>query len=102
MSLEILRRARIAECEFPESMHPVLRQVFAQRRIRSPDELVYGANALCAPDSLAGAADAAHEVDTLVGAQILDRLFLDGDRGQGAVLYHRYDGHYGLISPADG
>ncbi|NKQ52446.1 HPF/RaiA family ribosome-associated protein [Amycolatopsis sp. K13G38] len=27
-------------------------------------------------------------------------FFLDGDRGRGAVLYHRYDGHYGLIAPA--
>jgi ribosome-associated translation inhibitor RaiA len=27
-------------------------------------------------------------------------FFLDGDRGRGAVLYRRYDGHYGLISPA--
>lgn len=28
-------------------------------------------------------------------------FFLDGERGQGAVLYHRYDGHYGLIAPAE-
>lgn len=28
-------------------------------------------------------------------------FFLDADRGRGAVLYHRYDGHYGLITPAD-
>ena len=27
-------------------------------------------------------------------------FFLDGDRGQGALLYHRYDGHYGLVNPA--
>ncbi|WP_037305865.1 ribosome hibernation promotion factor [Amycolatopsis orientalis] len=27
-------------------------------------------------------------------------FFLDADRGRGCVLYHRYDGHYGLISPA--
>jgi hypothetical protein len=27
-------------------------------------------------------------------------FFLDGERGRGAVLYHRYDGHYGLITPA--
>ena len=34
----------------------------------------------------------------------LDRPFLfylDGERGRGALLYHRYDGHYGLITPAD-
>ncbi len=24
-------------------------------------------------------------------------FFLDADQGRGSVLYHRYDGHYGLI-----
>lgn len=28
-------------------------------------------------------------------------FFLDADRGRGAMLYRRYDGHYGLITPAD-
>lgn len=28
-------------------------------------------------------------------------FYLDGERGRGALLYHRYDGHYGLITPAD-
>jgi hypothetical protein len=28
-------------------------------------------------------------------------FYLDRDRGRGALLYHRYDGHYGLITPAD-
>jgi hypothetical protein len=34
----------------------------------------------------------------------LDRpflFFLDAERAQGALLYHRYDGHYGLITPAE-
>ena len=26
-------------------------------------------------------------------------FYLDGDHGRGCVLYHRYDGHYGLIDP---
>lgn len=26
-------------------------------------------------------------------------FYLDGDRARGCVLYHRYDGHYGLIVP---
>lgn len=26
-------------------------------------------------------------------------LFLDPDRGRGVVLYHRFDGHYGLVTP---
>ena len=28
-------------------------------------------------------------------------FFLDSDTRRGAVLYHRYDGHYGLITPAE-
>ncbi len=28
-------------------------------------------------------------------------FFLADERDRGAVLYHRYDGHYGLITPAD-
>ncbi|MET0883622.1 MAG: sigma 54 modulation/S30EA ribosomal C-terminal domain-containing protein, partial [Acidimicrobiales bacterium] len=29
-------------------------------------------------------------------------FFCDADTGRGAVAYLRYDGHYGLIRPADG
>jgi hypothetical protein len=28
-------------------------------------------------------------------------FFIDRSSGRGSVLYHRYDGHYGLITPAD-
>lgn len=28
-------------------------------------------------------------------------FFIDAAQGRASVLYHRYDGHYGLISPAD-
>jgi ribosome-associated translation inhibitor RaiA len=47
---------------------------------------------------------------TLSTGEAVDRLnllglpflfFLDGERGRGALLYHRYDGHYGLISTAE-
>jgi ribosome-associated translation inhibitor RaiA len=34
----------------------------------------------------------------LLGLDFL--FFLDGERGRGAVIYRRYDGHYGLITPA--
>ncbi|GLY67793.1 sigma 54 modulation/S30EA ribosomal C-terminal domain-containing protein [Amycolatopsis taiwanensis] len=46
----------------------------------------------------------------LTPAEAVDRLnliglpflfFFDTKRGRGAVLYHRYDGHYGLITPAE-
>lgn len=51
-----------------------------------------------------------HPAPRLTPAQAVDRLnlvglpflfFLDAQRDRGAVLYHRYDGHYGLITPAD-
>ena len=28
-------------------------------------------------------------------------FFIDAAEGRASVLYHRYDGHYGLITPAD-
>jgi hypothetical protein len=28
-------------------------------------------------------------------------FFIDPDTERGTVLYHRYDGHYGLITPAE-
>lgn len=42
--------------------------------------------------------DEARERLGLLGLPFL--FFLDADRGRGAVLYHRYDGHYGLVTPA--
>lgn len=42
--------------------------------------------------------DEAQERLGLLGLPFL--FFLDAERGRGAVLYHRYDGHYGLITPA--
>lgn len=45
----------------------------------------------------------------LTASEATDRLglmdlpflfFVDAERGCGAVVYHRYDGHYGLITPA--
>jgi ribosome-associated translation inhibitor RaiA len=46
----------------------------------------------------------------LTTAEAVDRLnvldlpflyFLDAEQQRGAVLYHRYDGHYGLLTPAE-
>lgn len=51
----------------------------------------------------------AHPAPTLTVGEAVDRLnvtglpflfFLDADRRRGSLLYHRYDGHYGLITPA--
>ncbi|MGE5292971.1 MAG: sigma 54 modulation/S30EA ribosomal C-terminal domain-containing protein [Micromonosporaceae bacterium] len=46
----------------------------------------------------------------LTPAEAMERLealgqpflfFVDGETGRGNLIYHRYDGHYGLICPAD-
>jgi hypothetical protein len=29
-------------------------------------------------------------------------FFIDAATGRGSVVYHRYDGHYGLLVPAPG
>ncbi|WP_156689307.1 HPF/RaiA family ribosome-associated protein [Mycobacterium sp. Marseille-P9652] len=42
--------------------------------------------------------DQAIERIELLGLPFL--FFVDTARGRGSVLYHRYDGHYGLIAPA--
>lgn len=42
------------------------------------------------------AADAITRLDAL-GEQFM--FFLDADSGRGNVIYHRYDGHYGLLTP---
>ncbi|ULE33417.1 ribosome hibernation promotion factor [Mycobacterium sp. IDR2000157661] len=43
--------------------------------------------------------DEAVERMGLLGLPFL--FFIDAAEGRAAILYHRYDGHYGLISPAD-
>jgi hypothetical protein len=39
------------------------------------------------------------EVLDLEGGGFL--FFREHERGRGAVLYRRYDGHYGLVSPVE-
>ncbi|HEX7046947.1 MAG TPA: single-stranded-DNA-specific exonuclease RecJ [Gammaproteobacteria bacterium] len=73
--MEIRQRERIAECELPESLHPLLRTVFAQRAIRSSQELHYGLDALIPPDAL-GNIDAAAE---LLAAHFDKRILVIGD-----------------------
>ena len=43
----------------------------------------------------------AEAVEALEGLGRAFLFFLDADRGRGAVLYHRSDGAYGLITPAE-
>lgn len=69
--MEIRRREPVAECEIPASLHPVLRHVFARRRLQSADELHYGLDALRAPEQLGGIGAAAQLL-----AEHLDRRIL--------------------------
>jgi ribosome-associated translation inhibitor RaiA len=39
---------------------------------------------------------AAHRLETTEDRQL---FFVDPDTGRGCIIYHRYDGHYGLITP---
>ena len=66
-----------------------------------PDDVSYGATAVTVSP---------HPAPRLTVGQAKQRLdetglpfvfFRSTDTGRGCVLYHRYDGHYGLIVPAD-
>jgi len=51
------------------------------------------------PAPRAGLAEAAAHLEAL-GRPFL--FFVDRQTGRGSLIYHRYDGHYGLITPAGG
>jgi hypothetical protein len=40
-------------------------------------------------------------IDRMAALDVPFVFFLDRERGRGALVYHRYDGHYGLITPAE-
>jgi hypothetical protein len=40
-------------------------------------------------------------IDRMAALDVPFVFYVDSERSRGALLYHRYDGHYGLISPAD-
>jgi ribosome-associated translation inhibitor RaiA len=42
----------------------------------------------------------AEAVDRMAALGLAFLFYLDGERGRGALLYRRYDGHYGLITPS--
>ncbi|MER7706395.1 HPF/RaiA family ribosome-associated protein [Kitasatospora sp. NPDC097605] len=68
------------------------------------------ASAGAAPEAEPGIEVSAHAAPGLTVADAVARLDLGGlpfvfftnaETGRGNVLYHRYDGHYGVITPAD-
>lgn len=73
--MEILRRDIASRCELPESLHPLLRHVFARRDVRVPTELHYGLDGLLPPGKLGGLAAAAQ----LLAAHLDKRILVVGD-----------------------
>jgi single-stranded-DNA-specific exonuclease len=76
--LRIVRRAAATlSPDWPESMHPVLRRVYAARGVASPSELGHRLAGLLAPDGLG---NLAHAVDLLATAITNDaRIVIAGD-----------------------
>ncbi len=54
MAVEIQRRSVIADLELPETLHPLLRRVYRQRKLHSAEELQLDFSQLLPPESLAG------------------------------------------------
>lgn len=40
-------------------------------------------------------------IDRMAALDVPFVFFVDRERRRGALVYHRYDGHYGLITPAE-
>lgn len=66
-----------------------------------PDHLAEHAVPVTVSERRAPVLSTAEAVERLGAMDLPFLFFLDGERGRGAVLYHRYDGHYGLITPSD-
>ncbi|MEU6061413.1 sigma 54 modulation/S30EA ribosomal C-terminal domain-containing protein [Streptomyces sp. NPDC047097] len=62
-----------------------------------PPRAAAGLTPLALPAPVLSVARAAERLE-VAGAPFV--FFADQDSGRGCVLYHRYDGHYGLITPA--
>jgi hypothetical protein len=63
------------------------------------DEVVPGEVPVTASTVPAPLLDTAEAVERLRYTGLEFLFYLDGDHGRGCVLYHRYDGHYGLVDP---
>lgn len=67
------------------------------RTARSPEGAVGTATLSPQPVPRLHVSEAVHRLD-VTGWPFV--FFVDATTGRGSVLYHRYDGHYGLIAPA--
>ena len=61
------------------------------------DQVAAGRTPVTVSTTAAPLLDTAEAVDRLRFTGLPFLFYLDGDHGRGCVLYHRYDGHYGLI-----
>jgi hypothetical protein len=65
-----------------------------------PDAVVFGAASLTVSAQPAPVLTVDEAVDRLAVTALPFMFFCDAATRRGAVLYHRYDGNYGLITPA--
>lgn len=54
MTIEVQRRPVITDLELPDTLHPLLKRIYRQRNISSPDDLELDFKHLLAPDALKG------------------------------------------------
>jgi ribosome-associated translation inhibitor RaiA len=66
-----------------------------------PDDVVYGSTPVTVSTQPAPELTVQEATERLTVTGWPFVLFRDATNGRGCVLYHRYDGHYGLITPAD-
>lgn len=66
-----------------------------------PDQVTFGMTPFTVSPQPAPELTVEQAQDRLNGTGQPFVFFRDADTGRGRVLYHRHDGHYGLITPAD-
>jgi single-stranded-DNA-specific exonuclease len=58
MHKEIIRREQVSDEHLPDTLHPIIRQIYARRGVTSKEQLELTASHLCAVDSLKGLPEA--------------------------------------------
>ncbi|TWX70394.1 single-stranded-DNA-specific exonuclease RecJ [Colwellia sp. C1TZA3] len=58
MHKEIIRRAQVSDEHLPDTLHPLVRQIYARRGVTNKEQLELTASHLCAVDSLKGLPEA--------------------------------------------
>ena len=58
MHKEVIRRDQVSDEHLPDTLHPIIRQIYARRGVTSKDQLELTASHLCAVDTLKGLPEA--------------------------------------------